>query len=114
VEGVVDNRKLDNPKLISDVESQSFGSGIRKKIVDFYQQVLPQTMSGLIARVTLGNRGAIMSDFWQKIKSAGVVYMASASGVIIALFISFLIVGATYFLPRRKAIPFVIFGQFNI
>jgi competence protein ComEC len=110
VEGTINNGKLDNPKLISDVESQSFGSGVRNKIVDFYESVLPQPFSGAIAGVTLGDRGAIMSDFWQKIKSTGVVYMVSASGVKIALLISFLVGALTYILPRRKAIPFVILG----
>jgi len=116
VEGIVNNgpaggvKKLDNPKLIKIETLISPISLIRNKIVDFYQSVLPQPMSGALAGVTLGDRGAIMSDFWQKIKNTGVVYMVSASGLKIALLISFFVGIATYFLPRRKAIPFVILG----
>jgi predicted membrane metal-binding protein len=79
-EEVVDNGKLDNPKLISDEESQGFGSGVRQKVVDFFQQVLPQPFFGTVAGITLGYRGAISADFWQKIKNTRVVYIVSVSG----------------------------------
>ena len=41
------------PKLVSSKTGQGFGSGIRNKIISFYQKVLPQPMSGLIAGITL-------------------------------------------------------------
>ena len=44
VEGVVNNGKLDNPKLIKISDGKTFLSGFRNKIIDFYQQVLPEPM----------------------------------------------------------------------
>lgn len=54
VEGIVDNGKLKNAKLISDSPNQGFGSGLRNKIIAFYQKTLPEPMLGLIAGTVLG------------------------------------------------------------
>ncbi|HUC94381.1 MAG TPA: ComEC/Rec2 family competence protein [Candidatus Saccharimonadales bacterium] len=108
VEGTVDSGKLKNPKLISVTESQGFGSGFRNKIISFYQTVLPQPMSGLIAGITLGSKGTLASDFWQQIKNTGIVYMISASGIKVTFLVSFLMGVLTFFLPRKKAIIIVI------
>jgi competence protein ComEC len=110
VEGIIDGGKLKNPKLISVSVNQSFGSGIRNRIIDFYQQVLPQPMSGLIAGITLGSKGTLTSDFWNKVKLTGVAHVVVASGTNVTFVVSFLMGIATFFLPRKKAIGFVILG----
>jgi hypothetical protein len=46
VTGIVSDGKLTGAKLISDKIVQGFGSGIRNKIITFYQQVLPPTDIG--------------------------------------------------------------------
>lgn len=110
IEGVIDGDKLGQPKLVSVKESQSFGSGVRYKIISFYQKVLPQPMSGLVAGIILGSKGTIAADFWNKVKLTGVAHVVVASGTNVTFVVSFLLGISSYFLPRRKAIPFVILG----
>src|SRR4030066_652587 len=110
VEGIVDNGKLKNPKLISVSGNQSFGSLARNKIIAFYQEVLPQPMSGLVAGITLGSKGTLTSDFWSRVKLTGVAHVVVASGTNVTFVVSFLMGVLTFFLPRKKAILFVIFG----
>jgi competence protein ComEC len=110
VEGIIDNGKLKNPKLISDNQSQGFGSGFRNKIISFYQTVLPQPMSGFTAGVTLGSKGALTSEFYNQTKLAGVAHVVVASGTNVTFVVSFLMGVLTLFLTRRKAIAFVILG----
>jgi competence protein ComEC len=110
VEGIVDKGKLISPKLISVSHSQSFGSVFRNKIIAFYQQVLPQPASGLIAGITLGSKGALTTDFYNRTKLAGVTHVIVASGTNVTFVVSFLMGVLTLFLSRQKAILFVILG----
>jgi len=110
VEGVVSSGKLKDPKLISVSGNQSFGSLVRKRIIAFYQEVLPQPMSGLIAGITLGSKGTLTADFWNRVKLTGVAHVVVASGTNVTFVASFLMGVMTFFLPRKKAILFVILG----
>jgi len=108
IEGIVGEEKLENAKLISIDPSTGFGSGTRKSIIDFYQKELPQPMSGLLAGITLGSKGTLTTDFWNKVKSTGVAHVVVASGTNVTFVISFIFGVTAIFLSRRKAIPIVI------
>jgi len=108
VEGNVENGKLTNAKLIGRKSSNGFGFNLRNKIVSFYQKVLPQPMSGLIAGITLGSKGTITSDFWNKVKSTGVAHIIVASGTNVTFVVSFIFGIVSLFLSRRKSIPIVL------
>jgi competence protein ComEC len=110
VEGIVNNGKLDSAKLISIGEGKSLGSGLRNKIIAFYQKSLPQPMSGLTAGVVLGSKGSLTSDFWNAVKKVGVAHVVVASGTNVTFVVSFLFGVVTLFLPRRKAIPVCLLG----
>lgn len=110
VEGIVTDGELSNAKLISVNTAQGFGSSTRNKIINFYQKVLPQPMSDLTAGITLGSKGTITAEFWNKVKLTGVAHVVVASGTNVTFVVSFLMISLTYFLPRRKAILFVILG----
>ncbi|HET7099070.1 MAG TPA: ComEC/Rec2 family competence protein [Patescibacteria group bacterium] len=116
VEGVVNTDKLDNdkkldkPKLIKIEDSKSVGSNFRNSIINFYQKTLPDPEAGLIAGSVLGAKGALTQDFWNQVKNTGVAHVVVASGTNVTFVVSFLITVLTLFLPRPKAIPFVIFG----
>jgi competence protein ComEC len=110
VEGIVDEGKLKNAKLISVSGNRSFGSFARNKIIFFYQKVLPQPMSGLTAGITLGSKGTLTSDFWNRVKFTGVAHVVVASGTNVTFVVSFLMGVLTLILPRKKAILFVIVG----
>ena len=110
VEGVVSSEKLKDPKLISVSGNISFGSLARKRIIAFYQEVLPQPMSGLTAGIILGSKGTLTADFWDKVKLTGVAHVVVASGTNVTFVVSFLMGITTLLLPRKKAILFVILG----
>ncbi len=110
VEGIVENGKLTDPELISVKSHQGLASGIRNKIIDFYKKVLPQPMSGLMAGVTLGSKGALTPDFYDQTKLTGVAHVVVASGTNVTFVVSFLMGVLTLFLSRKKAIVFVIVG----
>lgn len=108
IEGIVNGDKLEKPKLISQESLKNFGSGFRKRIIDFYLNSLPQPMSGLTAGVVLGSKGALSESFWEKTKNTGVAHVVVASGTNITFVIAFIFSLLNYFLPRRKSIPFII------
>jgi ComEC/Rec2-related protein len=110
VEGVVNNGKLENPKLVKVGESKTFLSGTRNSIISFYQKILPEPFSGLLAGIIIGAKGAMSSDFYDQTKLVGVAHVVVASGTNITFVVSFLMGVATLFLPRKKAIFFVILG----
>jgi len=106
--GTVDKKKLINAKLISVSQFQGFGSKVREKIINFYQKVLPQPMSGLVAGITLGSKGTLTGNFWNEVKRTGVAHVVVASGTNVTFVISFIFGTVTLFLSRRKSIPIVI------
>jgi competence protein ComEC len=108
VEGVADSGKIKKGKLISVNSLAGFGSGFRKKIIEFYQEVLPQPVSGLVAGITLGSKGTLTSDFWTKVKKTGVAHVVVASGTNVTFLISFIFGVSAIFVSRRKSIPIVI------
>jgi competence protein ComEC len=110
IEGTVNGDKLSSPKLINVSASKGPTSIFRKNIIDFYQKVLPQPESGLIAGITLGSKGALTSSFYNQTKLAGVAHVIVASGTNITFVVSFLFAVLTLFLSRRRAIVFVILG----
>lgn len=109
VEGIVNGEELIRPRLISQKVGGSV-SAFRNNLVSFYQKVLPEPMAGLIAGITLGAKKSLSSDFYNQTKITGVAHVVVASGTNISFVASFLMGVMTLFLPRRKAILFVLFG----
>ena len=110
IEGTVNNGKLDNPKLIEVGNGRTFLSGLRNSVISFYQKTLPEPLSGLLSGIVIGAKGALSADFYNQTKLAGVAHVVVASGTNVTFVVSFLMGVVTLFLPRRKAIPFVISG----
>lgn len=48
VEGIVNNGKLESAKLVKVLDQKTILSGLRNRIIDFYQKVLPAKEAGLI------------------------------------------------------------------
>lgn len=108
VEGIVEGDKLKSPKLINVRQPKLPTSILRKRIIDFYQSTLPSNYSGLVAGITLGAKGGIPGDFWEKVKKVGVAHVVVASGTNITFVTAFMVSTLSFFLPRRKMIPIVI------
>ena len=110
VEGVVNNGKLEKPKLKIEGKGKTPLSNIRNSIISFYQNVLPEPMGGLLGGIVIGAKGALSSDFYNRTKSVGVAHVVVASGTNVTFVVSFLFGVLSLILPRRKAIVFVILG----
>lgn len=110
IEGVVNNDKLKNPKLIKIFDRTNFLGNFRNNIIDFYQKTLPQPMSGLLAGVVLGSKGALTQDFYNQTKLVGVAHVVVASGTNITFVVSFLMNTLILIMSRKKAIYFCILG----
>jgi len=110
IEGVVKEGKLEDSILVNVSENKSLLFGLRQKIISFYQLTFPEPYPGLIAGVTLGSKGSLSNDFWQKVRKTGVAHVVVASGMNVTFVASFLMGMVTLFFPRRKAIAFVILG----
>lgn len=108
VDGLVDDGKLRNAKLISVDAFEGFGSGIRERIIDFYQQTLPQPMAGLVSGITLGSKKTLTAEFWQNVKNTGVAHVVVASGTNVTFVVSFVFAISALYLPRKKSIFIVI------
>ncbi|OGM56112.1 hypothetical protein A3E46_01490 [Candidatus Woesebacteria bacterium RIFCSPHIGHO2_12_FULL_46_16] len=110
VEGVVSQNKLVSAKLLSVKENQGILPNFRKRLINFYQDSLPEPHASLIAGITLGSKGSLGKDFWDKLKNTGVVHVVVASGTNITLVAGFLVGITTFLLKRRLAIVFVLVG----
>ncbi|MEK7550889.1 MAG: ComEC/Rec2 family competence protein [Patescibacteria group bacterium] len=110
IEGTVNDRELINPTLKNLEAGQNNFLGIRHKIISFYQSVLPEPYAGLLAGITIGSKGGLTNDFWNKVKNTGVAHVVVASGMNVTFVTAFLVNFLVVFLPRRKSIPFVILG----
>ena len=74
----------------------------------FYQKILPQPMSGLVAGITLGSKRSLTAEFWDKVKKVGVAHVVVASGTNITFVVSFIFGVTAFYLPRGKSILIVI------
>lgn len=110
IEGIVNGGELKNPKLISVGGKKTFLSSFRNSVIRFYQESLPEPMGGLLAGIVIGAKGALSSDFYNLTKVTGVAHVVVASGTNVTFVVAFLMGIVTFFFPRKKSIPFVIFG----
>jgi len=110
VEGYVYNKKLKNAKLQKLQTKKSGLYTFRKKIIDFYQESLPEPSASLISGMVLGSKASIPEKFWEDLKNTGTAHVVVASGMNVSIVAGFLMGLLVLFLPRRRAIPFVLGG----
>jgi len=99
VEGVVDGKELKNPVLIQKDESVSLLYRLRSRLLKVYQENLSGEHAALVSGVTLGSKGDISTEFWDKLKVTGTAHVVVASGLNVALVANFLINLFILFLP---------------
>ncbi len=113
VEGIVKDQELRNSKVIRIEESKLSLFSLREKLISTYQSSLPSPHSSLIAGMVLGSKSEIPQDFWEALRNTGTAHVIVASGMNVSLVAKFLILVLVLFLPRKKAIPFALFGIFT-
>ncbi len=110
VEGIVEDGKLKDPKLVD----LKFATGIlyktRKRIIENFQKSLPEPHSSLVAGVTLGSKASIPQDFWEALRETGTVHVVVASGMNVTFVAGFLIGILILFFSRKKAVILALIG----
>lgn len=110
VMGIVDGKKLKDPKLIEyNIESKGLLLDFRLKIIDFYKRSLPEPYASLVAGTVIGSKN-MPQGFWEKLKATGTAHIVVASGTNVTMTVSFLIGLLTVFLKRRTAIWITLIG----
>ena len=110
VEGKVENGKLVNGNLKMVMENRNWFYEFRKKIIAFYQESLPEPSASLVSGMVLGSKASIPEKFWENLKTTGTAHVVVASGMNVSIIAGFLLGLFVLFLPRRRAIPFVLGG----
>jgi competence protein ComEC len=108
IEGVVEKGKIENAVLVQQISGSNFLFDFRQKILDFYQNNLPEPEAGLIAGIVLGSKPSLDRDFYNDTKSTGVAHIVVASGTNVAFISGFLMSFFALFAKRRKLIFIVI------
>jgi competence protein ComEC len=110
VEGIVEDEKLNNPKLISLESATGILYKTRNNIIKVYQKSLPEPHASLLAGLTLGSKAGLPAGFWESLKKTGTAHVVVASGMNVTLVAGFLMGILVILLPRRKAIPLALAG----
>lgn len=111
VTGQVNNRKLENPKLIKIIENNNLLYDLREKIIVFYKSSLPEPYSSLVSGVVLGSK-QMPQKFWDVLKKTGTAHVVVASGTNVTMFSGFMIAFLTIFFKRKIAIFLSFFSLF--
>jgi competence protein ComEC len=110
VEGVVDDDKLKDAKLVEIKKSKNFLYKTGNNLVSFYQRALPEPHSSLVAGVVLGSKAEIPSSFWDSLKLTGTTHVVVASGMNVTLVAGFLMTILILLIPRKKAVILALIG----
>jgi competence protein ComEC len=110
VEGNVDGDELTNPVLIEIKQSSALLYKLRKRLLSFYQQNLPEPHAALVAGLVLGSKSSIPSGFWDDLKLTGTAHVVVASGMNASLIAGFLMSVLLLIVPRRRAVLLAIAG----
>ncbi|MDP3994780.1 MAG: ComEC/Rec2 family competence protein [bacterium] len=110
VEGVVKDKKLVNGNLKMVIENRNWLYSFREKIIAFYQKSLPEPSASLVSGMVLGSKASIPEKFWEDLKNTGTAHVVVASGMNVSIVAGFLMGIMVLFLPRNRAIPFVLAG----
>jgi competence protein ComEC len=110
LEGVYEEGKLKNPKLIEVIPNDFVIYKARAKMIEFYKSSLPEPHSSLVAGVTIGSKAEIPMKFWEDMKSSGTMHVVVASGMNVTLVASFLMNLLVSFIDRRKAVIIAAIG----
>lgn len=110
VEGTVEKGDLKKAVLLDLKKSEGLLYKLRYKIISFYQKSLPEPSASLVSGMVLGSKASIPEKFWEDLKATGTAHVVVASGMNVSIVAGFLVGLFVLFLPRRRAIPFVLGG----
>lgn len=83
---------------------------LRQKLVDTYQEFLPESAAVLMSGMVLGVKVPANQNLQDNLRKAGLTHVIVASGLNITLVAGFLSGFSTLFLKRKLSLPLVAFG----
>lgn len=79
---------------------------IRDRVTETFLTVLPEREAGLILGIILGVRDKINSEFYEKLRLAGVLHVVAASGQNVSIVASLVLISLQKIVKRRLALLF--------
>lgn len=110
VEGLVEGGELKEPKLISAKETNNFLIIFKRKLVSFWQSVLPEPHASLVAGITLGYKSSLPKSFWESLRKTGTTHVVVASGMNVTFVATFILSILLCVISRRRAIVLASLG----
>ena len=104
VQGTVNNGELTNAELLKFETSNNFLIVFKKKLISFWQRVLPEPDASLVGGIVLGYKSALPRSFSDALKKTGTTHIVVASGMNVTFTATFLMLVLTQAVSRRKAI----------
>lgn len=110
VEGEYQDGELKKPKLISKAETTNLLINFKRKLVLFWQSVLPEPHASLIAGITLGYKSSLPQNFVDDLRKTGTTHVVVASGMNVTFVATFLLTILVLVFPRPKALTISLLG----
>ncbi len=104
VEGIYNNGSLIKGDIKEKQVSNNIFTIIRKRLITFYENSLPQPYASLVAGITIGAKSSLPKSFSDNLKSTGTSHIVVASGMNITLVAEFIISILLLLISRRKAL----------
>jgi len=82
----------------------------REKFIDLFNRTLPLNYSSLLLGITFGIKGKMTEEFFNNLRTTGVLHVIAASGMNVTLFGGFISGVLGFFLKRQIALFLSIFG----
>ncbi len=108
IEGTYEDGELKDTIIDNINPSNNFFIKIRKKLVNFYEESLPQPHASLIEGMTIGAKSNLPYNFNNNLKRTGTSHVVVASGTNVTMTAGFLLAILLTVLPRRKALIFTV------
>src|SRR5258708_21523097 len=102
VEGIYKDGALTKGDIKEKQISNNIFTTIRKKIVSFYEDSLPQPYASLIAGITIGAKSSLPKPFSDKLKNTGTSHIVVASGMNITMVAEFVLSICLILVSRKK------------
>jgi len=110
VEGLVEDGELKESKLISLKETENYLIVFKRKLVSFWQKVLPEPHASLVAGITLGFKSSLPEIFQDSLRKTGTTHVVVASGMNVTFVATFTLSFLIYVTTRRRALIFASLG----
>ncbi len=110
IEGTYQDGELKKPKLLSQRETNNTLINFKRKLVSFWQSVLPEPHASLIAGITLGYKSSLPESFVSDLRKTGTTHVVVASGMNVTFVATFMLTILLLVFSRRRALVISFLG----